>query len=214
MKKIKFSAVLKTALIVLFGNALYAFAVTFFVVPSELILGGFTGLSITINHFIEINVSHLVFFFHTIAFIVGTVVLGQRFALATAASTFLYPRCLSLFEFLFKISKLPVIENLPLNALTAAVLIGISLGVLTRNGTSTGGTEVIPLVINKLTGRSVGFILFILDGVIMLVQLVYSDFTKIIYGAAMVALYSVIVHLICSTKKGNGENEVISNEEN
>lgn len=210
MKNLKLSDVLKTAFIVLFGNALYAFAVTFFVVPSELILGGFTGLSITVNHFIEINVSYFVFFFHTIAFIVGTIVLGKRFAFATAASTFLYPFCLSLFEFLFKNSKLPVIENLPLNAFAAAVLIGISLGILTRNGTSTGGTEVIPLVINKLTDRSVGFILFILDGIIMLVQLVYSDFTKIIYGAAMVALYSVIVHLICSTKKVN--DEVISNE--
>lgn len=214
MKKLKISFVLKTALIVLLGNALYAFAVTFFVVPSELILGGFTGLSITINHFIEINVSYVVFFFHTIAFIVGTIVLGKRFALATAASTFLYPLCLSLFEFLFKNVKLPIIENLPLNALAAAVLIGLSLGILTRNGTSTGGTEVIPLVINKLTGRSVGFILFILDGVIMLVQLVYSDFTKIIYGAAMVALYSVIVHFICSIGKSNDKSEVISNEKN
>ena len=212
MKKTKFSNILKTAFIVLFGNALYAFAVTFFVVPSELILGGFTGLSITINHFIEINVSYLVFFFHTIAFIIGTIVLGKRFAFATAASTFLYPLCLSFFEVLFKNSKLPVIQNLPLNAFAAALLIGISLGVLTRNGTATGGTEVIPLVINKLTGHSVGFILFILDGAIMLVQLVYSDFSKIIYGAAMVTLYSVIVHLICSTRKV--KDEVINNEKN
>ena len=88
MKKIKFSAVLKTALAVLFGNALYAFAVTFFIVPSELILRGFTGLSIIINHFIDINVSYLVFFFHTIAFIVGTIILGKKFAVATVTSTF------------------------------------------------------------------------------------------------------------------------------
>lgn len=111
---------------------------------------------------------------------------------------------------MFQNSKLPAVENLPFNAFDAAILIGISLGVLTRNGTSTGGTAVIPLVINKLTGRSVGFILFLLDGVIMLVQFVYSDFTKIIYGAAIVSLYSAIVHLICRTKK----KEVMINEEN
>ena len=213
MKKTNFSAVLKTALTVIFGNALYAFTVTFFVVPSELILGGFTGLSITINHFVDIKVSYLVFFFHMAAFIVGTAVLGKKFAAATAASTILYPLFLSFFEFIFKSFQLPIIKILPLNALFAALLLGISLGILTRNGTSTGGTEVIPLVINNLTGRSVGFVLFILDGVIMLAQLVYSDFTKIIYGAAMVALYSFIVHLICGTKKNQDDNEVTENEE-
>lgn len=210
MKKINIFSILRTVLIVLFGNAMYAFAVTFLIVPNGLILGGFTGLSITINHFVNVKVSLLVLICHLTVFLIGAVILGYHFAISTIASTFLYPVFLNLSEILYEKFPFSVTDLLPVNALLSALFIGISLGVLTTNGTSTGGTEVIPLVINKLTGRSVGFILFILDGIIMVVQLVYSDVSKILYGIAIVAVYSVIVHCICNIGRakeadGNGQ---------
>ncbi|MBQ9673078.1 MAG: YitT family protein [Ruminococcus sp.] len=193
--------IFKTALVVLFGNALYAFTVTFFVEPSGLVLGGFTGLSIAINHYVSINVSYIVLFFHLTVFIIGAIVLGKHFAISTVASTLLYPFFLNISEIIAKQIELPFIDILPINAVIAAFLIGISLGVLTRNKTSTGGTEVIPLVVNKLTGKSVGFVLFIIDGLIMLVQLLYSDIIHILYGILTVAIYSVVVHFIGKIKK-------------
>ena len=114
---------------------------------------------------------------------------------------------MKLFELIAERVPLPFIDILPVNALASGILIGISLGLLTRNGTSTGGTEVIPLIINKLTGQSVGFILFILDGSIMLLQLVYSQLVQVLYGVMLAAVYSAIIHLLCLKIGGTDKNE-------
>ena len=68
MSKNNIAKIVKTIATVLLGNALYAVAVTFFVVPSQLVLGGFTGLSIAISHFVDINVSYAVLMFHLIVY--------------------------------------------------------------------------------------------------------------------------------------------------
>ncbi|MBQ7431887.1 MAG: YitT family protein [Lachnospiraceae bacterium] len=196
MSKNNIAKIVKTIATVLLGNALYAVAVTFFVVPSQLVLGGFTGLSIAISHFVDINVSYAVLMFHLIAFVAGSIVLGRRFAVSTAASTFLYPLLLNLTERIACNIQLPLISYLPINALISALLIGISLGILTRSKTSTGGTEVIPLIIHQLTHKSVGKVLLLIDGVIMLLGLTYANPIKIVYGILIVVGYSAIVQLL------------------
>lgn len=196
MSKNNIAKIVKTIATVLLGNALYAVAVTFFVVPSQLVLGGFTGLSIAISHFVDINVSYAVLMFHLIAFVAGSIVLGRRFAVSTAASTFLYPLLLNLTERIACNIQLPFISYLPINALISALLIGISLGILTRSKTSTGGTEVIPLIIHQLTHKSVGKVLLLIDGVIMLLGLTYANPIKIVYGILIVVGYSAIVQLL------------------
>ena len=196
MSKNNIAKIVKTIATVLLGNALYAVAVTFFVVPSQLVLGGFTGLSIAISHFVDINVSYAVLMFHLIAFVAGSIVLGRRFAVSTAASTFLYSLLLNLTERIACNIQLPFISYLPINALISALLIGISLGILTRSKTSTGGTEVIPLIIHQLTHKSVGKVLLLIDGVIMLLGLTYANPIKIVYGILIVVGYSAIVQLL------------------
>ena len=196
MSKNNIAKIVKTIATVLLGNALYAVAVTFFVVPSQLVLGGFTGLSIAISHFVDINVSYAVLMFQMIAFVAGSIVLGRRFAVSTAASTFLYPLLLNLTERIACNIQLPLISYLPINALISALLIGISLGILTRSKTSTGGTEVIPLIIHQLTHKSVGKVLLLIDGVIMLLGLTYANPIKIVYGILIVVGYSAIVQLL------------------
>ena len=189
----RFSKLFKLALVVVLGNALYAAAVTFFVKPSGLVLGGFTGLSIAISHFTEIQVSVAVLIFHSAALIAGGVVLGKQFATATAASTFLYPLLLNLFERAAMGISLPLVQGLIPNALLSALLIGLALGILMKSGTSTGGTEVIPMILHRCTGRPVGRLLLFIDGAIMLLGWVYSDWIRVISGVLVVAAYSAIV---------------------
>ncbi len=189
----KASRMLRLALVVVLGNALYAAAVTFFVTPSGLVLGGFTGLSIAISHFADIQVSGAVLIFHSAALIAGGVVLGKKFAAATAASTFVYPLLLNLFERAAMGIPLPLVQGLIPNAIFSALLIGLALGILMKSGTSTGGTEVIPMILHRCTGRPVGRLLLVIDGAIMLLGLLYSDWIRVVFGVLIVAAYSAIV---------------------
>lgn len=191
--KERFFKMARLAVAVVVGNALYAAAVAFFVAPSGLVLGGFTGLSIAISYFADIQVSYTVLGFHTAALAAGALVLGKGFAASTAASTFLYPMLLNFFERIAAGGRLPLVQGLPLNALFSALLIGLSLGILMRSGTSTGGTEVIPLILHKCTGRPVGRLLLLIDGAVMLLGLVYSDLLRVGFGILIVMAYSAIV---------------------
>ncbi len=197
-KKKVFSAILN-AVILVFGNALYAFAVAAFIMPSEIVVGGVTGISIFLEKFIPedwpIEVSYIVFVINAGLFILGAIVIGKRFAITTAASTVLYPFFLGIFEKVFSNYHL-IPDDLILNAATSGLLIGVAIGIVARTGASTGGMDIPPLVINKLTGAPVGTTLLCFDIVIIAVQLVKSDLTMILYGIVMIVINSFVLNQV------------------
>ncbi len=197
-KKKVLSAILNTFVLV-FGNALYAFAVAAFIMPSGIVVGGVTGISIFLEKFIPegwpIEVSYIVFVINAGLFILGAIVIGKRFAITTAASTVLYPLFLGIFEKIFSNYHL-IPDDLILNAATAGLLIGVAIGIVARTGASTGGMDIPPLVINKLTGAPVGTTLLCFDVVIIAVQIVKSDLTLILYGVVMIVINSFVLNQV------------------
>lgn len=213
-KRRKVLMTLFNSVVLVFGNALYAFAVAAFVMPSEIVVGGVTGISIFLEKFIPeswpIEVSYIVFVINAGLFILGSIVLGKRFAITTAASTVLYPFFLGLFEKIFaNITLIP--DDLILNAATAGLLIGVSIGIVARTGASTGGMDIPPLVINKLTGAPVGTTLLCFDVVIIATQLIKSDLTMILYGVVMIVINSFVVNQVMVMGNEKIQISVISN---
>ena len=90
----------------------------------------------------------------------------------------LYPFFLGLFEKIFSKSAI-IPDDLILNAAVAGLLIGFAIGIVARTGASTGGMDIPPLVINKLTGAPVGTTLLCFDVVIIATQLIKSDLIPI-----------------------------------
>lgn len=200
--------------ILVFGNALYAFAVAAFIMPTGIVVGGVTGFSIFLEKFIPaswpIEVAYIVFVINAGLFILGAIVLGKRFAITTAASTVLYPFFLGLFEKIF--AKIAIIPNdLILNAAVAGLLIGCAIGMVARTGASTGGMDIPPLVINKLTGAPVGTTLLCFDVVIIATQLIKSDLTHVLYGVVMIVINSFVINQVMVMGNEKIQISVISN---
>ena len=204
-KESKLKSVLRflgSAVVLLFGNALYALVVELFIIPSGLVTGGVTGISIMLRHLdVPFNVSYMVFALNVVLFIIGAIFLGRHFVITTGASTVLYPMFLNIFERLAEKydpkTLLPDVHgDLVLCALAAGIGIGVAVGVLVRMGASTGGSDIPPLVVTKLTGFPVGTGMFILDGAIILSQLIVSDVRHTLYGVIMVIVYSYVINQI------------------
>ncbi len=104
----------------------------------------------------------------------------------------MYPLLLNLFERAAMGIPLPLVQGLIPNAIFSALLIELALGILMKSGTPTGGTEVIPMILHR-TGRPVGRLLLVIDGAIMLLGLLYSDWIRVVFGVLIVAPYSAIV---------------------
>lgn len=212
-KKKIFSAILNIVVLIL-GNALYAFAIAAFVMPSDIVVGGVTGISIFLEKFIPeswpIEVSYIVFVINAALFIVGAIVLGKRFAITTAASTVLYPFFLGIFEKIFSnITLIP--DDLILNAAVSGLLIGTAIGAVARTGASTGGMDIPPLVINKLTGAPVGTTLLCIDVVVIGMQIVKSDLTMILYGVVMIVINSFVLNQVMVMGNEKIQLSIISN---
>ena len=136
---------------ILAGNMLLGFAVAAFILPSGVIMGGATGVGIVLGKVIPLDTAVIVLGVNLMALALGWAVLGWRFVLATIASSLLYP------FFLGAAQRIPGIDRLTADPLLAALLggglVGIAVGLVMRVGSSTGGTDVVNLVLHKWTDR-------------------------------------------------------------
>ena len=184
----------KNILLVLAGNALYALAVDMFVLPCGLITGGTTGLALATRYWLDVPVAGFVLVSNIIMFVVGALAMGRWFAFNTALSTFCYPLFLDLF------ARIPGIDSFTrdpmLGTVFAGVLIGVAIGLVIGAGASSGGMDIPPIVLNKYFGLPVGAVMYLLDFVILIGQMVFADKEQILYGILLVLLYTVILEKV------------------
>ena len=195
---------------VLVGNAILAFTVAAFIIPHGVIMGGATGIGLTIAHYVPVDLSIIIFIVNSILFVLGAAVLGKKFAVATIASTFIYPTFLSI------VQKIPGIDgltdNLMLATLYAGALLGVGIGLIVRVGSSTGGTDIVALVLNKWFHIPVAGLLYVIDFLVLGVQVFFSDTEQIMYGVLMLVLETAILNKVMLLGQSQIQLFIISEE--
>lgn len=195
---------------VLVGNAILAFTVAAFIVPHGVIMGGATGIGLTIAHYVPVDLSIIIFIVNSILFVLGAAVLGKKFAVATIASTFIYPTFLSI------VQKIPGIDgltdNLMLATLYAGALLGVGIGLIVRVGSSTGGTDIVALVLNEWFHIPVAGLLYVIDFLVLGGQVFFSDTEQIMYGVLMLVLETAILNKVMLLGQSQIQLFIISEE--
>ncbi len=185
---------LETVIGVLFGNVLLAFTVAAFMVPHGIIMGGATGLGLTISHYLPLPLSGIILVVNACLFLLGAATLGKKFIITTIASTFLYPACLSILQAIPGIANLT--DNMMLATLYGGALLGIGVGLIVRVGSSTGGTDILALVLNKYLHLSVAVLMYIVDFSVLGAQALFSDSEQIMYGILALVLETFILNRV------------------
>ena len=171
---------------ILLGNAVLAFAIAALTVPHGLIMGGVTGISLFLGRFLDLDVAAIVLILNLLALVLGLVVLGRTFLLATVGSSLLYPLLLDLTQ---KIPGIGALTDDPLLAsLLAGGLIGIAVGLVMRVGASTGGTDVLNLVLHKWFHLPVSVFVYLTDFTILGGQALFSQPEQILYGVVLLVV--------------------------
>ena len=182
---------LKETILVIIGNLSLAFGVNAFLIPSGMITGGATGVALLLEQFLPLSLSDLVFVLNVIMFIVGYIFLGKKFAAGTLLSSILYPTFLAIFESIPQISMLT--DDMLLFVLGTGIFMGLGCGIVLRLGFSTGGMDVIPVLLNKKTGTSIAFWMNFTDTIILLGQVMFSTPEEVLYGIVVVGLTSIVI---------------------
>lgn len=177
--------------LIMLGNTLYALGVVLFIVPNGLVTGGTTGLALAAHHFLNIPISAFVSLFNLVMFLLGYWILGRRFALSTLVSTFYYPVILAFLEQTLGYHTLT--SDHLLAALLAGLMIGAAIGLVIKNGASTGGMDIPPLILNKKTALPVSIGMYGFDLMILLLQTFYTPIEKVLYGIILILVYTVVL---------------------
>ena len=195
---------------ILAGNILLGFAVAAFILPSGVIMGGATGVGIVLARFIPLDTATIVLCVNLMALALGWAVLGGRFVVATIASSLLYP------IFLGAAQRIPGIDQLTADPLLAALLggglVGIAVGLVMRVGSSTGGTDVVNLVLHKWTHIPVSAAVYLTDIVIMGAQALFSDPEQILYGVVLLVVETIALDRVMLLGQSQTQLFVVSSQ--
>ena len=179
------------AAVILLGNVIYAAAVVLFIMPNGLVTGGTTGLGLFFNRLCGIPVSLFVSVFNIAVFGLGLWQLGKGFALTTVLSTVMYPAVLGIME-RTGITGFYMQDRL-MAVIYAGIFIGAGIGMVIKVGASTGGVDIPCLILRKKCGINVSLSLYVLDCVILGLQLITSGTEEVLYGILLIITYTLVL---------------------
>ena len=201
-------SVLKSIIPVVIGNIIYALVVKLFILPTNLMSSGTTGIALLANHFLGIPVSFFILIFNVCMLILGLIVLGKKFAMTTIVSTLLYPIALEFFN--QTLGGFVITNNELLNTIFAGLGIGLALGIVIRSGASTGGMDIPPLVLNHFFRIPVSVSLYVFDFIILSSQSLYNPLERLLYGIILILLTSIVLDKVLLMGTTKTEVKIIS----
>lgn len=141
---------LKNFSLLTISTLIMAVGIYFFKFTNNFTFGGITGIAVLVAKFLPISASDFSFVVNILLLIIGWIVLGKSFAEKTAYSTILLSVSLSLLERIYHMSH--PLTNEPLLELIFAILLpALGSAILFNIGASSGGTDVIAMILKKYT---------------------------------------------------------------
>ena len=177
---------------IIIGNIFIALAVNTLILENHIIVGGTSGLGNVLNHYFNIPVSLSVGCLNVCLFLVGLFFIGKKFAMTTLLSTFLFPIILQFFETHSMFHH--YLEDPLLAAILAACLVGVGIGLILKANASTGGVDILAILLNKKFGFPVHIVLNCIDLSILVLQFTFNDTTHVIYGIMIVMITAVVLN--------------------
>lgn len=204
---------LKNFFLLTVSTLIMAIGIYFFKFANNFTFGGITGMAVLVAKFAPISASDFSFIANILLLIIGWIILGKSFAAKTAYSTILLSVALSVLERIYPMSH--PLTNEPLLELVFAILLpALGSAILFNIGASSGGTDVIAMILKKYTSVDIGKGLMISDIIFTLSGFLIFDVKTGLYSLLGLILRSALIdnfieslnrskyfHIVCSDPK-------------
>ena len=224
-------------MLLILGSALFAVGDVMFVNPYHLAPGGVYGLANVFNALWGWKISVAGVCMDIPLLIIGTIILGPKFGVKTVVSVILIP----VFTFILETTwgYAPVIHggavapetqsalyylakdgsqswfmpDMFLNTVVAGLIYGVAIGVIFRAGATSGGSDIISMIIHKYTKISLGTLVLIVDSCISLTTLIaFEDIRLQIYSIIIILIESKIIDLVVDGMKSYKTMFIVTDE--
>lgn len=228
-EKTFFQHVKEYALLIL-GLLLYVLGWTVFLVPNNLVGGGVTGVASIIQYATHgaIKIGYTYFTVNIILLIVALFTLGKGFGGKTVVAIVLASLGLNLFQTWIpaEICQTLAVDNGKLmSVIMGGILVGVGIGLTMSAGGSTGGTDIIALIVNKYRGISPGKMILGMDLVIICSSLLVPSFTAdgelvpftekivtVVYGLILITVCSTVLDMYLAGSKQSVQLFILSHK--
>lgn len=211
MEKTKVLSTIKSYAIITLGLVFYVLAWVVFIIPHQLVGGGVTGISAVIQYCTGFNVSYSFFIINGILLLIALKVLGPSFGVKTIYAMVVTTLLLRFMPFVIpdEFIKIIALDNGKLlSVIIGGTLSALGISLTFSQGGSSGGTDIIALMITKYRAISPGKILLILDIFIIGSSLIVPTegswgvrVANLVYGYVMAGVFSVALDLFVSGSK-------------
>ena len=150
----------KSYSIITIGLAIFALAWTAFLIPHRITGSGVSGIGAIVYYATEIPVGYTYFVINIALLLVAIKILGASFGIKTVFGVSVAALLLSVLQ---SVIHLPIVEDKFLSTLIGGGLGGVGLGIIFTQGGSTGGTDIIAMIVNKYRNISPGRVILICD---------------------------------------------------
>lgn len=212
--------------LILLGSLLFAVGDVMFVNPYRLAPGGTYGLANVFNSLWPWKISYYALCMDIPLLLIGTWILGPRFGIKTIVSTILISAFVWILETTWGYG--PVIHDglidnpLPgelsfmpdyfLNTLIAGIIYGLAIGLIFKSGATSGGSDIIAMILNKYTKMSLGTLVLLVDSTITLTSFfAFKQIRLPIYSILLIAIESKVIDMIIDGVKTYKTVFIISN---
>lgn len=177
----------KRILVVIFGSLLMAVSLNFFLINANVYASGFSGAAQLVSSIladqlgVSVSTGILLFIFNIPVIILGWFKVGRGFTIYSVISV--------VFTTIF-LEILPILSlssDIILNAVFGGVIAGVGVGISLKLGASTGGMDIVAMVLSRLQDKPIGTYFLLLNGIIIILAGVLYEPENALY--TMVALY-------------------------
>ena len=216
----------KEYLLITLGIVIYTVGWAIFLTPNNLIGGGVSGISAIVQYATGLKMGYSYFVINTILLIISVIIIGPAFGAKTVYAIILASVCLNVFQ---SIIPETIIRDFALSngklmcSIIGGSMAGVGIGMSISQGGSTGGTDIIAMIITKFRNISPGRIILIIDVFIITSSLLFpsfdttgqvipfdAKFSIAVYGMIIVTVNGYVVDLYLAGSKQSVQLFILS----
>lgn len=174
------------------ATLIMVFGIYVFKFPNNFSFGGVTGIAIVLSKFLPGTPGNITLMINIVLLLLGFILLGKGFGIKTAYVSILMSVGLSLAEVWFPMEK-PLTTEPVLELIYAIVLPAFSSAIFFNMNASSGGTDIVAMILRKYTKLNIGSALFFSDMLIVILSCFVFDMQTGLFSLSGLLAKSLVV---------------------
>ena len=208
--------------LIVVGAFILAIGYVYFISPHRIVPGGVYGIAIVVHHItkgvfsfwpegIPIGLFGLVL--NIPLTYAGVKILGPKFGIKTVVGLVLASAFMDGITYIRPQGDLPLVDDVLLSCVFGGVLIGFGLGLIFKSRATSGGSDIVAMIIGKYTSLPIGQLLIYVDSAIVLLGLaVFQDWKIPLYSWLVIYITGKAIDLVLEGSNYHKALFIISKE--